>query len=209
MDSILSVEKETFVMMRKLAMVVNVIRKGGSLIPNTTIQTIKTWDRSIQNSSRSLTRKTKAVPPFKLSTANFLLFSDKIVDQEDYKTKVEAQIRQTAFKLMLNAYSVITSSLKDDAENDIDPSGCTNLRLNGDNVDGFEYMNWHLMKYGELGRLTIQPATEVKWMTASVEAIEDSNFERVKQRLKKYLLKMDWDDKLMNVKEFTEIVESY
>eukprot|EP00957_Ditylum_brightwellii_P148279 11289513-Ditylum_brightwellii.AAC.1 len=45
-------------------------------------------------------------------------------------------------------------------------------------------------------------------MTAFMEGIEDQGFKTVKQLLENYLLEIDHSDRTMNVKEFTDMVES-
>eukprot|EP00957_Ditylum_brightwellii_P188065 14317842-Ditylum_brightwellii.AAC.1 len=100
-DSILGVDKDTFVMRRKLTMVTDFIQKRGSLAGSTTIQMIMTWSRGDRSSSSSSTGKAKAKALIQFSPADFPTFSGEIADQEHYKTKAEAQIRQTVFKFLL------------------------------------------------------------------------------------------------------------
>eukprot|EP00957_Ditylum_brightwellii_P008069 611865-Ditylum_brightwellii.AAC.1 len=45
-------------------------------------------------------------------------------------------------------------------------------------------------------------------MIAFVEGIKDPDFKTVKQLLENYLLEIDCGDRTMNVKEFTDMVES-
>eukprot|EP00957_Ditylum_brightwellii_P044322 3362778-Ditylum_brightwellii.AAC.1 len=49
-------------------------------------------------------------------------------------------------------------------------------------------VNWHLLKYGELGVLNSQLVPKIERMTAFVEGIEDPDFETAKQLLENYLL---------------------
>eukprot|EP00957_Ditylum_brightwellii_P145750 11098625-Ditylum_brightwellii.AAC.1 len=109
-----------------------------------------TWSGSCRNSLSLSVGKNKAIVSIKLSPANFPAFSGEISEHEHYKTKVEAQIRQTSFKFLLardacnqkekkhdeelfnifknsfhggKAYNIITLLLKDASRIDLPPSG--------------------------------------------------------------------------------------
>eukprot|EP00957_Ditylum_brightwellii_P070832 5382761-Ditylum_brightwellii.AAC.1 len=65
-----------------------------------------------------------------------------------------------------------------------------------------------MMTYGELGVLNSQPVPEIERITDFVEGIEDPEFKTVKQLRENYLLEIYHGDRIMNVKEFTDMVES-
>eukprot|EP00957_Ditylum_brightwellii_P090081 6860318-Ditylum_brightwellii.AAC.1 len=60
------------------------------------------WNKASQSTSSS--KNPKETVPIKLSPADFPSFAGEIEEQESYKTKAEAQIRQTAFKFLLTWY---------------------------------------------------------------------------------------------------------
>eukprot|EP00957_Ditylum_brightwellii_P139005 10595039-Ditylum_brightwellii.AAC.1 len=209
-------------------MVATFLRKGGTLFSTTTMSSVMLWNGGTQSASGTTTVKQHA--PIQLSPADFPSFTGEIEEQESYKTKGEAQIRQTAFKFLLTrdaanqeekerdkelfnvfknslhggkAYNVITHSLKDDQGNTLPLSGwkawqdfekCCNsggrkhtlikttkreldaLKLDRVKVDGFDYINKHLLLYTELDCLGAK-ATDIKQLNKFVENIVDSDFE--------------------------------
>eukprot|EP00957_Ditylum_brightwellii_P001357 106547-Ditylum_brightwellii.AAC.1 len=137
-NSILYIDKNTFVMRKKLNIVAGFIWRGCLLTVTTTIQTILAWLESSKSSLNSSAGKPKVTALIKLSPSNFPTFLGEILDQEHYKTKAEAQIDQEEkehdeelFNILKNSfhggnpYNVITSSLQDEHGDNIPPStGC-------------------------------------------------------------------------------------
>eukprot|EP00957_Ditylum_brightwellii_P145696 11094005-Ditylum_brightwellii.AAC.1 len=62
------------------------------------------------------TTSSKASASTKPSPADFLTFSGEIEDQDNYKTKVEAQIGQTVFKFLLSQDAVNQDEKERDEE---------------------------------------------------------------------------------------------
>eukprot|EP00957_Ditylum_brightwellii_P129713 9894932-Ditylum_brightwellii.AAC.1 len=204
-DLILGSNKTTFVMRRKLTMVADFIWRGGLLTTMSTIQTIMTWLGCGKSYLSSSAGETKATAPIKLSPSNFPAFSGEIAQQEDHGNNNPPSGCKVWTNFLAWCNSVghnnnLIKNLKDDLKN---------LKLDGDSIYGFEYVNQHLLKYGELGWLASQPVTEVENMTAFVEGIEDPDFETVKQLLENYLLEIDQGNRTRHVKEFTGLVESH
>eukprot|EP00957_Ditylum_brightwellii_P210198 15364664-Ditylum_brightwellii.AAC.1 len=245
-DVILGSEKLTFLARRKSCSVATFIKKGGNLNSCTTMSGVILIDmrHGVVPSLPPPPPSTKSTAPIWLSPADFLSFSGEIEDQENYRTKAEAQIGQTAFKFLLfrdansfhgdKAYNVITKSLKDEHNNTVDPSGrrvwlnflewcnsggrkntllkndrkeMNDLKLDGDGTDGFDCVNQHILRYNKLDNLSAK-MTETDWMTIFVNNIVDPDFETVKQFLENHLLEIDCGDRVLKVKELTNMVES-
>eukprot|EP00957_Ditylum_brightwellii_P181847 13853257-Ditylum_brightwellii.AAC.2 len=229
----------TFLVRRKLFMLAEFLKKGGNMTSATTINDIVTW------------REILPAP-----------VCGVIEDQENFKTKAEVQIGQTAFKFLLSrdvvntedkerdeelfnifkhsfhggkSYNVITQSSKGVSGNALLPSGqhvwknfkqwCNSggqkntlikntkeelkgLKLDGDYIDGFNYVNNHIVLYNKLDQLGAK-TTDVEQMTMFVENIVDPDFEIVMQLLENYLLEIDQKERSLNQKEFTDMFESW
>eukprot|EP00957_Ditylum_brightwellii_P133441 10173815-Ditylum_brightwellii.AAC.1 len=106
----------------------------------------------------------------------------------------------------------------DSSENKLDPSGCRVwenflkwynsigpnntlirtikadidvLKLDGNTVDGFEYVNQHIVLYTKLDELLTSKTPEMSKMQMFVDIIIDEDFKTVHQLLENTLLEID------------------
>eukprot|EP00957_Ditylum_brightwellii_P107473 8200526-Ditylum_brightwellii.AAC.1 len=100
-DTILGTDANTFKVRRKLFSIAETVRKWNNLTPTMIMSNVLSLDGTPSKSTGSLTGATKSMSPICLSPTNFPVFFGEIEDQENYKTKAEAQIGQTAFKFFL------------------------------------------------------------------------------------------------------------
>eukprot|EP00957_Ditylum_brightwellii_P015276 1150862-Ditylum_brightwellii.AAC.1 len=82
------------------------------------------------------------------------------------------------------------------------------LKMDGNTVDGFEYVNQHIMLYTKLDELLTSKMTELSKMQKFVDIIIDKGFKIVQQLLENTLLEIDHGNKTMNAKGFTDMVEN-
>ena len=141
------------------------------------------------------------------------------------------------FKASFNdgtAYHLVTSSILDDQGNSLLPSGhrlwqsfltwCNSggrkdalvksikddlkaLRLDGETIDGFSYVNMFITKHSELDRLGSSISSNDR-MSTFVDHIEDEDFSVVKELLQGVIMKVDRGEAQLNDKEFYDSVES-
>eukprot|EP00957_Ditylum_brightwellii_P126484 9641641-Ditylum_brightwellii.AAC.1 len=81
------------------------------------------------------------------------------------------------------------------------------LKLNGENVNGFNFVNQKFVLYGKLSNLK-DKYIEIDRMTMFVENITNPDFDTVKQMLENYLLEINWGNRTLRVKEFINMIES-
>ena len=81
------------------------------------------------------------------------------------------------------------------------------LKLNGDDIDGFEYVNHFINKINRLTELG-EKRDDTHLLQSFVENIVDSDFDTVQQLLHNYLLEIDRGTRTLNCKEFYDMVES-
>ena len=263
-DQVLGTANTTFMVRRRLSQVSLYLRNGGRITSSTTMAHVMQNITGPGNAPLQPQRQStvdRYSSPIKLSPTDVPEFSGHIKDQEKYRTQIEAMVGQTAFKFLLKrdavtpeekerdeelfnvfkasfhdgtAYHIITSSLTDQHNNPIPPSGrrvwekfltwCNSggrkdalrkqlekeldeLKLDGDLVDGFAYVNSFITKHDALKRIGIIKDTNTK-MQRFVDNITDEDFDVVQQSLNKLLLKADRDGTDVNPQEFFDDVEA-
>ena len=81
------------------------------------------------------------------------------------------------------------------------------LKLDGDTVDGFTYVNTFITKHNELSRIGASES-QPTMMSHFVDNIEDEDFSVVKELLQGILLRVDHGETSLNTKEFYDSVVS-
>jgi hypothetical protein len=167
------------------------------------------------------------------TTFKFLLSRDAANDTERERDEELFNVFKSSFHDG-TAYHLITSALIDDNGNAVRPSGrkvwtqflawCNSggrkdalvkrikddlkaLKLDGDGIDGFTYVNTFITKHNELRRVGANE-TQTNMMSSFVDNIDDGDFSVVKELLQGILLKVDRGQEELNVKEFYDMVES-
>ena len=256
-DNILGNDSSTFIKRKRLAAIVKYLRSGdantlmaeiiqGSYGTNTTA--------AATGAGVSSTGQYVPTAPMKLSPCDIPSFSGDIMDQDTYKTKVEAIVGQTTLKHLLSrrpnsadeierdeelfnggtAYLLIGSTLKDSEEKPVAPSGhrlwqdflawCNSggrkdalisklksdikaLVLDGDHINGFDYVNQWITKHNELSDLGAAVPKNTT-MSDFVHQIEDDDFKVTKELLEATMLRVNRGTTTLNLQEFHDNVES-
>ena len=93
----------TFLVRKKLSMLIQFLRKSGNLTAATTKDEVSEVLRAAPTSTTPslITSHSSVSAPIQLSPSDIPEFLGEIEDQETYHTKIEAMVSQTTFKFLL------------------------------------------------------------------------------------------------------------
>ena len=177
--------------------------------------------------------KTKAEAQIGQTAFKFLLSRDATTAEERERDEELFNVFKESF-IDGTAYHLVQRSLTDAAGNALPPSGrrlwtqfitwCNSggrkntvtknvkrelkeLKLDGDSVDGFEYVNKFILAHQKLKEAS-GTANDAEMLTNFVENIVDSDFDTVRQILENYNMEIDRGTRTLNAKEFFDMVEN-
>jgi len=177
--------------------------------------------------------KSKAEAQIGQTAFKFLLTRDAVTPDEMERDEELFNVFKTSF-LEGKAFHLISRSLTDADGTSLPPSGrrvwqqfllwCNSggrkntvlknikrelkdLKLDGDAVDGFDYVNKFIIGHQKLLEIGAE-AKESEMLVNFVENITDPDFDTVRQILENYNMEIDRGNRTLNAKEFFDMVEN-